>query len=74
MKAKKRLLLKELMAETGVTAEELSAILWPDSNKRVRYEMIRNWMTKPVGSIRLDQLQALCEIFGTTNIDKIIEK
>lgn len=69
-----RLRINELQAETGVTDKELSAVLWPQSSKRSRYEMLRNWKNKPVGSIKLEQLQALSELFGTTNLSKLIEK
>jgi hypothetical protein len=73
-KDKFRIRIEELQVETGVTDKELSAALWPESNKRVRYEMLRNWENKPVGSIKLEQLQALSELFETTNLSKLIEK
>jgi hypothetical protein len=71
---KYRIRIEELQAETGVTDKELSAALWPDANKRVRYEMLRNWKNKSVGSIKLEQLQSLSELFETTNLSKLIEK
>lgn len=73
-KDKFRIRIKENQAETGVTDNEVSAAEWPDANKRVRYEMLRNWKNKPVSSIKLEQLQALSELFGTTNLSKLIEK
>ena len=73
-KDKFRIRIKENQAETGVTDKEVSAAEWPDANKRVRYEMLRNWKNKPVSSIKLEQLQALSELFGTTNLSKLIEK
>lgn len=73
-KDKFRIRIKENQAETGVTDKEISDAGWPDANSRVRYEMLRNWKNKPVKSIKLEQLQALSELFGTTNLSKLIEK
>jgi hypothetical protein len=62
------------MAETGVTPDEVSAAEWPDANKRVRYEMLRNQLKKPLKLIRAEQLFALSDLYGTTNLNKLIER
>jgi hypothetical protein len=61
------------MASTGTTPMEVSQILWPDANLQTRRVLIARWMTKPVVSIRLDQLKALSEYFGETDINNLIE-
>jgi len=70
-----RLRLTELMAETGVTPDQVAKAMWPESPDHSRYVSMKK-LTDANGKIKtiqLQQLQALSELFLTTNIEKIIE-
>jgi hypothetical protein len=60
------------MAESGMTIAEMADLLWPESKPHARRVLIARWLTAPVVTIRLDQLKALRDHFGTTNINNLI--
>jgi len=68
-----RVKIKELMELAGMSQDEMANLLWPDSSKHTRRVLIGKWLNKPTVTIRLDQLKALRDRFGTTNIDQILE-
>jgi hypothetical protein len=69
-----RIRIPELMAETGATPKEVSAILWPDAKPHTRYVLMRRFERMGYVQTGLDKLKALSEFFGTTNINKLIDE
>lgn len=67
-----RIRIPEILAQTGLKPIELARMLWPDANTHTQRSLISKWMTKPPISIRLDQLQVLLDLMGTTNINNVI--
>jgi hypothetical protein len=61
------------MQQTGVKPAQIGAILWPDSSPQSRAVLIGRWLSAGIPSIRLDQLKALRDYFGTTNINNLID-
>jgi len=68
-----RIRIPELMAETGVTTEEVALVLWPNATKHTRYVLMRRFERMGYVQTGLDKLKALSEFFGTTNINKLID-
>ncbi len=68
-----KLRIKELMAETGATPDQVAKILWPDAKPHTRYVLMKRFERFGYVQTGLDKLKALADFFGTTNIDKLIE-
>lgn len=68
-----RIKIPEILTQTGLKPIELGRLLWPDANTHTQRSLISKWMTNPPISIRLDQLQVLLDLMGTTNITNVIE-
>ena len=56
------------MEAHGLSPAEMAAILWPDASTQTRRVLIGRWLTRPVVSIRLDQLQELHDRFPNDEI------
>ena len=53
-----RLRLPELMAEHGLTNQQMAELLWPDAGKDSRRVLMTRMKKNPI-TIRLDQLQRI---------------
>ena len=56
------------MADNGLTDKQMAEILWPDAGKDTRRVLMARWLTKPVISIRLDQLQRVHDLYPDAEI------
>jgi hypothetical protein len=63
-----RINITALMEAHELTPAEMAAILWPDATQQTPRVLIGRWLTRPVVSIRLDQLQELHDRFPNDEI------
>ena len=66
-----KLKLKEQLDKTGTDRMTLARILWPESPEQSQRVLIGNWINGNHDSIRLDQLQVLCDFFKIECINEL---
>jgi hypothetical protein len=65
--------IKQLMAESGATTDDVARAMWPDSTDHSRYVAMKTFEKNNYRKAALDQVKALAELFGVNEIDKLIE-